>query len=109
MYGSDAANSMEPKEFRQLSQGLRDIWLMLEKPVDKDDIAVFGEMKRIFEKSIVASHSIPEGQVLTADDLAFKKPGDGIPAARYRELVGRIASRPMAADHKIGWNDLRDR
>ena len=50
-------------------------------------------MKRIFEKSVVAARDLPAGHVLAEADLAYKKPGDGIPASRYQELVGRKLKR----------------
>jgi N-acetylneuraminate synthase len=106
MYGSDAANAMEPDEFSAMAQGLRDIWAMLAHPVDKDDIAAFADMKRIFEKSVVTAGAVAEGHALTQADLAFKKPGDGIPAARWRELIGRRLRRAAPADHKLSFEDL---
>lgn len=108
MYGSDAANAMEPEDFGRFTQGLRDIWTMLAHPVDKDDISAFHDMKRIFEKSVVTAKPLVEGHVLTANDLAFKKPGDGIPAARWRELLGKAVVRNLAADHKLSQGDLRN-
>ena len=41
------------------------------------------------EKSIVASKSINESKMLEFEDLAFKKPGDGIPAKDYQKLLGK--------------------
>jgi N-acetylneuraminate synthase len=106
MYGSDAKHSMEPEEFRIFAQGLKDIWKMRASPVDKDDVRPFAEMKRIFEKSIVLRQAGSKGAKLTLDDLAFKKPGDGIPAARYGEVVGRLLNRDLVVDHKLSWDDL---
>jgi sialic acid synthase SpsE len=106
MYGSDAANAMEPEDFRRFAQGLRDIWSMLAHPVHKDDISSFHEMKRIFEKSIVTARALPKDHVLTADDLVFKKPGDGIPAARWRDVVDRKLRQAVAADRKLSFEDL---
>ena len=106
MYGSDAKHSMEPDEFRIFCQGLRDIWKMRSSPVDKADAGAFAEMKRIFQKSVVLQQDKKAGSKLTLADLAFKKPGDGIPAARYGEIVGRILARDAAADHKLSWEDL---
>lgn len=108
MYGSDAANSMAPDEFRAFCEGLRAIWTMLSHPVDKDDLAPYRDMKRIFEKSVVAGRRIPAGAAITPDMLAFKKPGDGIPAARYRELIGRRAARDLPADTLLSPSDLID-
>ena len=106
MYGSDAANAMEPADFRRLAEGLGDIWAMRAAPVDKDDLAPYREMKRIFEKSIVTVRPIVGGQVIDRADLAFKKPGDGISAARYREIVGRRAAHDLPAGHKLADEDL---
>lgn len=106
MYGSDAKHSMEPEEFAIFSQGLRDIWKMRASPVDKADASAYAEMKRIFQKSVVLQTDLKAGAVLALTDLAFKKPGDGIPAGRYSEVVGRKLTRDLGADHKLAWDDL---
>jgi N,N'-diacetyllegionaminate synthase len=106
MYGSDAANAMEPDEFRAMARGLRDIWTMLANPVNKDDLSNYSDMKRVFEKSVVTARPLTQGHSLTPQDLAFKKPGDGIPAARWRELLGRKLRRSAPADHKLALEDL---
>jgi N,N'-diacetyllegionaminate synthase len=106
MYGSDAANAMEPGEFRRYCAGLRDVWSMVSHPVDKDDLAPYREMKRIFEKSIVTARSLPAGHTLSKGDLAFKKPGDGIPAARWSDLIGKRLRCALSADHKIKLDEL---
>jgi len=106
MYGSDAKHSMEPAEFKIMSEALRNVWSMLENPVSKSDVSPYAEMKRIFEKSVVAAREIGEGVVITADMLAFKKPGDGIPARDYLQLIGLRAKRAMSADYKLTMDDL---
>ena len=106
MYGSDAKHSMEPDDFRSLCSGLREIWRMTSNPVNKSDNARFAEMKRIFQKSIVTARELPAGARLTREMLAFKKPGDGIPAADYQSLVGRTLRRALPADHKLSSQDF---
>lgn len=106
MYGSDAQHSMEPADFKVLAEGLRHIRAMLASPVDKDDLAPYSEMKRIFEKSVVTAHPLSGGTVLSEADLAFKKPGDGIAAASWRDLIGRRVVHDLDADHKLCWEDL---
>ncbi len=106
MYGSDAANSMEPEEFKVFVQALRDTWTMATSEIDKNDIEKYREMKKIFQKSIVAAKKIYAGEVLEYGAIAFKKPGNGIPASRYREVIGREAKRPLAVDDTISFEDL---
>jgi len=79
---------------------------MRASPVDKSDTAPYRDMKRIFEKSVVSARDLAAGATLTAADLAFKKPGDGIPAARWRELLGRKLARAVPADRKLAIEDL---
>ena len=98
MYGSDAKHSAEPKDFAFLADALRNTWVMTENPVDKDDIGAYAGMKNIFEKSIVAASDLPLGTVLKIEHLAFKKPGTGISAVRYRELIGTQLHKSIARD-----------
>jgi N-acetylneuraminate synthase len=106
MYGSDAKNSMEPAEFAAFCRGLHEIWRMTAHPVDKNDVSPYADMKRIFEKSVVTARALSAGTVLARDMLAFKKPGDGIPAADYASLVGRKLRADLPADHKLKKSDL---
>jgi N-acetylneuraminate synthase len=111
MYGSDARHSLEPAEFADMVQGIRAIETMLASPVIKSDIGRFVTMKRIFEKSIVARVTIPAGTVLTAAMLQIKKPGTGISAARWHEVIGQRAVRMIQTDtvlvpEDLGWNSV---
>ena len=106
MYGSDAKHSMEPEDFKAFCGALHDIWRMNAHPVDKDDLRPYADMKRIFEKSIVTAKALRAGTALTMDMLAFKKPGDGIPAADYRSVLGRRLRKDLPADHKLSAENL---
>jgi N-acetylneuraminate synthase len=107
MYGSDALHSMEPHDFKAFCSHVKEATVIRTNPVDKDDLQDYRDMKRIFEKSVVTARAVQAGQSLQVADLAFKKPGDGIPAVRYAELLGRQVLHPLAPDHKIAWKDLK--
>ena len=106
MYGSDAQHGMEPDEFRAFCSHIKEAAIIRASPVDKDDLQDYRDMKRIFEKSVVTARAVEAGQTLGAADLAFKKPGDGIPAARHAELLGRRVRHALAPNHKITWQDV---
>lgn len=106
MYGSDAKHSMEPSEFKLFCANVREAATIFANPVDKDDLTAYQELKNIFEKSIVAARKLATGEVIAREDLAFKKPGDGISATRYPELIGKRVSRDVPADHKFVWEDF---
>ncbi len=106
MYGSDARHSLEPAEFAGLVEGIRAIEVMLAHPVDKSSAERFRGMKEIFEKSLVSLVEIPAGAVLTPEMIGIKKPGTGIPAARYTEVLGRRAARTIPAGRVLMDEDL---
>ncbi len=106
MYGSDAPFAAEPKDLRRLVEGIREIEQLLASPVDKNDLSQLQETKQVFEKSVVAISPIAAGASIRAEDLAVKKPGTGNPAVRLPELVGKRASRDIAADELLSELDL---
>jgi N-acetylneuraminate synthase len=106
MYGSDAPHSMEPAEFRQMVEAIRETSAMLVHPVDKASTAAFSDMKRIFEKSLVTAAALKKGTVLKKQHLAFKKPGDGIKAADYKSWLGRKIARDLPGNRKLAPEDF---
>ncbi len=107
MYGSDARHSLEPKEFADLVEGIRAVETILNSKVDKDAKAAdLGDMKRIFEKSVVSVVNINAGTILSSDMLAVKKPGTGIPARRLKEILGRRVVRDVRKDVLLQEEDL---
>jgi N-acetylneuraminate synthase len=106
-FGPDVIASLTTDELRTLISGVRFIEQALANPVDKDAMATqLGDLKVLFGKSAVVSRDLPRGHVLTVDDLAFKKPGTGIPAAKRDELIGRRLLRSLSADTLLTEDDL---
>ena len=106
MYGSDAGNGMEFDDFAKFCSQLNDANLMRSRPVDKNDLGSLLEMKQIFEKSIVSRRTILAGSVLLESDLAYKKPGTGIPAKDFNQVVGKTTVRDIPSNKMIEWSDL---
>ena len=63
-------------------------------------------MKKTFEKSIVSSRSIEKSEVIDERDLAFKKPGDGIPAREYNKILGKRINKCINKDYQFTWTDF---
>ena len=107
MYGSDAMNSTEPEEFKRLVDEIRQVEVALSSKVDKDEkVRSLGNMKMTFEKSIVSADSIDELDTISFEKLAFKKPGDGIPAREYKKLLGKKINKKVNKDYKFKWKDF---
>jgi N-acetylneuraminate synthase len=106
-FGPDVPASVTIGELRQLVTGVGEIARARVSAVQKDAMAVeLAEVRRLFGKSIVARRALPAGHCLCASDIAFKKPGTGIPAARSEEVVGRALKRPVAPDDLLQEDDL---
>jgi N-acetylneuraminate synthase len=101
LYGPDARFSLEPQEFRQLVDDVNYVSSAISSDIDKDDLAAYGEMKQVFQKSIVAKTAIKKGDILSLENIAFKKPGTGIPASVVDEIVGRVYDNNAEPDDMI--------
>ena len=55
-------------------------------------------------KSIVAACGIAAGELLTADNLAVKRPGGGISPMLWDKVVGTAAIRDFSPDEMIEGN-----
>ena len=107
MFGPDVPVSLVPEELARLVEGVRFIETMLAHPVDKEVSArETAELRRLFTKSVVASRDLPAGTVLTADALALKKPGSGIPAEKLPDVLGARLTRAVRADELLAEADL---
>jgi N-acetylneuraminate synthase len=107
MFGPDVPASVTTAELRQLADGIRFLERALGHPVDKDRAAgELDELRGLFTKSIVASHDLEAGQLLEAADLALKKPGNGLPADRLDDVVGKTLRHGVAADTLLREEDF---
>jgi N-acetylneuraminate synthase len=109
MFGPDVVVSLTPTELAQLVEGARFIHTALEHPVNKDSRATdLKEMRSLFTKSLVARRDLKSGQRLEKADVAARKPGTGIPAARLEEFLGRTLRRDVAAEQFLSPEDFED-
>jgi N,N'-diacetyllegionaminate synthase len=108
MYGSDALNSTEPKDFKILVDEIRALEKALSSQINKDKKALsLIDMKMTFEKSIVSNSSKDSSHIITFKDLDFKKPGDGIPAREYKKIIGKKLNQKIKKNHKFSWEDFK--
>ncbi len=106
-YGSDAKNSLEPVEFKRMTQYIREAEAIVSSPVKKSvNREYILNMKRVFEKSLVFKSDLPSGHVLTTDDFAAKKPGDGLPTRYYKEFIGLSLKNKVFKDQYVSEEDV---
>ena len=105
MPGWDHKVSANPEEMRIIASESKRIVDSLGngiKVVSDDEIA----KQKKFRRTIATVKPLKAGQEITYNDIAFKRPGTGIPADRYKEIIGRHVCRDIEADKTLFWEDL---
>lgn len=100
MEGPDHKASLEPEELKAMVQAIRHIDQALGDGIKKPSKS---EMKNIdiARKSIVASRPIKIGEPFSAENMAIKRPGNGISPMRWDEIIRHAAHRDFAEDELI--------
>ncbi len=106
LQGPDAAVSLEPKEMKQMIEGIR----IIDEAKGSGVKEVQQEEKQVREwahHSVVSLIDIPEGTVITSEHVTVKRPGTGIPAAKLNEVIGSISTKPIDKDSLLSWEDIK--
>lgn len=106
MYGPDAKMSLEPYEMKQLCDSIKCLEIALANPVDKCDCKRYDNMKKIFQKSIVAITDIAEGDIIQEHMIGYKKPGIGLETKYYKDIIGKRIKRNLKYDDIIQEGDI---
>jgi N,N'-diacetyllegionaminate synthase len=88
MRGPDHRFSSDPEELTKLVEGVRKMDELLGEGILKPTVGE-AEMRRLARRSIVASRTLEKGRVLSTEDLAFQRPGTGLPPTEAGNLVGK--------------------
>lgn len=104
--GPDHRFSSNPEEFHELSTAVR----TLEKCLGTSVITPTPSEalgRRAFRLSCVYAKAFSSGHVLSASDLVFKRPGEGVPPAHAYLLTGRTLNRDVEAGKLVQLEDLQ--
>ncbi|WP_313153526.1 N-acetylneuraminate synthase [Lacrimispora sp.] len=101
MPGPDHKASLEPDEFQQMVDSIRNIELALGDGVKKPTQAELKNRDYV-RKYLVASREIKKGEPFTLQNLCAKRCGYGISPMEMHSLLGRAAQRNYLKDERIG-------
>ena len=103
--GPDQQSSLEPQEFKDLVQGVRDIEKALDdiKEVHEEELG----LQKIFRASVVSIKPIPKGKTISEDMVWVKRPGYGIPACELNNVIGRKTKEYLGPNQLLKWDDLK--
>lgn len=100
MEGPDQVASIEPHELKALVSGIRNIEEAMGTGIKTPSASEIENMP-IARKSIVAARDIRKGEILCEENLACKRPGDGISPMLWDQVCGTKAVRDFCYDEKI--------
>lgn len=104
--GPDHGFALEPAELREMVGAIRDAEASLGTPI-KHATEAESELLRLGRRSLVVARAVEQGQPLTRDDIAVKRPGYGIGVELIDVVVGQRPSRDLAPDEVLTWDALR--
>ena len=105
LIGPDHKASLDPPELKAYIENIRLAEKMMGSAVKKlTDVEK--NVREIARKSVVAKISLKEGTRLSPDNITVKRPGTGIPAKLFDQVIGKRMKKDVDADSLITWNDI---
>lgn len=100
--GPDAAFSLEPAEFRELTTAARTAWEALGRV--HYDVKGAEQGNKVFRRSLYAVQDIAAGETLTAENVRSIRPGYGLAPHLLPEILGRKARQPVTKGTPLAWD-----
>ena len=103
--GWDNQMATEPDDMKKMVTQCRTVAASLgsfERHVSKEELLQRKKMRR----SIIANRDLTQGQIINENDIAAKRPGDGISVSMFYDIIGKKLKRNIEADEMILPEDL---
>jgi N-acetylneuraminate synthase/N,N'-diacetyllegionaminate synthase len=95
--GPDHSSSLEPSEFKELVEGIRNVEQALgtgiKTPSESEKKNTYG-----MRRSLVAKTDLKAGTVLQKEHIAFKRPMNGLSPNLYEQVLGKRLKTDLAKD-----------
>jgi N,N'-diacetyllegionaminate synthase len=105
MAGPDHKASLEPAALAEMVRSIRRVEVLLGDGLKQPSEAELAVAK-IVRRSVVAKTAISAGTMIKEEMLVLRRPGTGIPPARFHEVSGRHARVDIPEGAMIQWEDL---
>jgi pseudaminic acid synthase len=100
--GPDSAFSLEPSEFKNMVDTIREVELAL----GTKEYTVTEKMKigRVFSRSLFAIEDISKGSNFTHKNVRSIRPGYGLPPKFLKDIIGKKATQNITRGTPLSWN-----
>lgn len=103
--GPDHWFSADPAELKEWVDGIRMAHVMLGSP-ELRPTKTEEQQRAVMHRSVMAAKEIKTGDVLTSENLVLLRPGDGIGAIHWKDIIGKMAKRDISSGAKLTWEDI---
>jgi len=103
--GTDHAFSLEPVGMRKMCRDMQRARIALGDGVKRKYDSESAPLQKMGKK-LCAARDLPVGAVLSAADITFKSPGDGMPPYLIDALVGKKLVRAVKVDDSFAASDV---
>ena len=103
--GPDASFSMEPKEFRQMVDSVRDA----ESALGKVDYSMNDKKKnsRLLGRSLFVVKDIKAGEKFTEENVRSIRPGYGLAPKYLKDILGKVATDDINMGLPLSWDIIK--
>ncbi len=105
--GPDHGASFSRESFKKYCEMIRQAEVMMGDKAGHF-LACEKEERQLSRQSICTAKDLFKGQVLKATDLTVKRPGTGIPACQFADMLGLTLTRDVSANTLLKGPDVRD-
>lgn len=98
--GWDNQMATEPTEMKELVACCQSVYLSLgeyERRITSEEF----EQRKKMRRSLIAARDMMIGHIIGEGDIDAKRPGDGLPADRYAEIIGKTLNHNVEKDEMI--------
>lgn len=98
--GPDHKASLEPDELKTMVEGIRQIEVAIGSGIKAPSASERPNMV-VARKSLVAARNIKSGEVFSKENMAVKRPGNGISPVQYWDFLGKKVEQSYSEDEVI--------
>lgn len=98
--GPDHKASLEPQELIDMVKSIREVEVALGLDIKQPAESELRN-RPIARKSLIAGRDIKKGEIFTEENLAIKRPGDGVSPVKYWDWLGKVANKNYSQDEKV--------
>lgn len=103
--GPDVSFSLEPAEFMQMVEAIRNA----EKALGKVDYSMTEKKRqnRILSRSLFVVKDIKAGEVFTEDNVRSIRPGYGLAPKHLKNVLGKVATQEVKKGTPVSWDIIK--